>query len=94
MAFGVLYWGVWRIVLPKVFGYALVPRKETLDDGTVITLVRLRSTRAVSYLLSVCSFLARKSVNWRSVISDLLITRAANCNEIVSRLSFPSSSTA
>ncbi|KAF9496460.1 amino acid transporter [Pleurotus eryngii] len=35
---GVVYWAVWRIVLPHVFGYHLVPRKETLDDGTVITL--------------------------------------------------------
>ncbi|KAG2105845.1 amino acid transporter [Suillus discolor] len=34
---GGLYWAVWRIVLPKVFGYSLVPRKETLDDGTVVT---------------------------------------------------------
>ncbi|KAG1788728.1 amino acid transporter [Suillus plorans] len=36
---GGLYWVVWRIVLPKVFGYSLVPRKETLDDGTVVTVV-------------------------------------------------------
>ncbi|THH00445.1 hypothetical protein EW026_g2089 [Hermanssonia centrifuga] len=35
---GVLYWAAWRILLPKVFGYELVPRKETLQDGTVITL--------------------------------------------------------
>ncbi|KAG1850205.1 amino acid transporter [Suillus subalutaceus] len=34
---GVLYWSAWRIVLPKVFGYELVPRKERLDDGTVVT---------------------------------------------------------
>ncbi|EKM57703.1 uncharacterized protein PHACADRAFT_170914 [Phanerochaete carnosa HHB-10118-sp] len=37
---GVLYWAGWRILLPKVFGYELVPRKETLADGTVITRVR------------------------------------------------------
>lgn len=37
------YWAVWRILLPKVFGYALIPYKETLDDGTVVTLVRLRN---------------------------------------------------
>ncbi|KAG1796914.1 uncharacterized protein BJ212DRAFT_408460 [Suillus subaureus] len=36
---GVLYWAAWRIVLPKVFGYELVPRKERLDDGTVVTVV-------------------------------------------------------
>ena len=40
MVAGVLYWAGWRILLPKVFGYELVPRKETLTDGTVITLVR------------------------------------------------------
>lgn len=39
MAAGVIYWVGWRILLPKVFGYELVPRKETLSDGTVITLV-------------------------------------------------------
>ncbi|KAG1862348.1 amino acid transporter [Suillus tomentosus] len=36
MLAGVLYWAVWRIVLPKVFGYKLVPRKEKLDDGTIV----------------------------------------------------------
>lgn len=35
-----LYWAGWRIVLPCVFGYELVPRKETLDDGTVLMTVR------------------------------------------------------
>jgi hypothetical protein len=40
MVTGVIYWAGWRILLPKVFGYELVPRKETLPDGTVITLVR------------------------------------------------------
>ncbi|KAG2361224.1 high affinity methionine permease [Suillus spraguei] len=34
---GVLYWAAWRIILPKVFGYELVPRKERLSDGTVVT---------------------------------------------------------
>ncbi|KAF8549796.1 amino acid transporter [Imleria badia] len=36
------YWAVWRVVLPKVFGYELVSRKETLDDGTVVTLFSRR----------------------------------------------------
>lgn len=46
MFFGVGYWAVWRILLPKAFGYELVPYKETLEDGTVMTLVRaLRSLR-------------------------------------------------
>ncbi|KAH9937963.1 amino acid transporter [Amylocystis lapponica] len=37
MALGVVYWAAWR-KLPKLFGYELVSRKETLDDGTVVTL--------------------------------------------------------
>ncbi len=39
IAFGVLYWAIWRLVLPYVFKFRLVPRKEVLEDGTVITLV-------------------------------------------------------
>ncbi|KAF8437548.1 amino acid transporter [Boletus edulis BED1] len=38
MFFGVGYWAWWRVLLPKVFGYELVPRKETLEDGTVVIL--------------------------------------------------------
>ncbi|KIK81324.1 hypothetical protein PAXRUDRAFT_35907 [Paxillus rubicundulus Ve08.2h10] len=37
LAFGVLYWAAWRIVLPKIFGYELIPRKDVLADGTVVT---------------------------------------------------------
>jgi hypothetical protein len=37
MLAGVLYWAAWRIILPKVFGYELVPRKERLDDGTILS---------------------------------------------------------
>ncbi|OCH94013.1 amino acid transporter [Obba rivulosa] len=37
MAFGVLYWAAWRVV-PRWFGYEFLPRKETLSDGTVVTL--------------------------------------------------------
>ena len=36
---GVFYWAGWRIVLPKVFGYHLIPKKEVLSDGTVVTVV-------------------------------------------------------
>jgi L-type amino acid transporter 9 len=36
---GVLYWAVWKLVLPYVFGFRLVPKKEVLKDGTVVTLV-------------------------------------------------------
>ncbi|KAH9012555.1 amino acid transporter [Lactarius hengduanensis] len=35
---GVLYWAVWKIVLPYLFRFRLVPRKEVLKDGTVVTL--------------------------------------------------------
>ncbi|KAH9937972.1 amino acid transporter [Amylocystis lapponica] len=41
LATGVLYWAAWR-KLPKLFGYEWVPRKETLDDGTVVTLYSSR----------------------------------------------------
>ena len=34
------YWAVWRILLPKLFGYELVPEKQKLKDGTVVALVR------------------------------------------------------
>ncbi|KAI0685727.1 amino acid transporter [Cytidiella melzeri] len=37
MIFGVVYWAVWAIVLPKLFGYTLAPAKDVLADGTVIT---------------------------------------------------------
>ncbi|EJD50698.1 amino acid transporter [Auricularia subglabra TFB-10046 SS5] len=37
MLLGVLYWASWRVILPRVFGYELVPHKETLSDGTVVT---------------------------------------------------------
>lgn len=41
MAAGIVYWAAWRVLLPKVFGYELVPRKEKLEDGTVVTLVSI-----------------------------------------------------
>ncbi|KAH9906117.1 amino acid transporter [Epithele typhae] len=41
MAAGVVYWAAWR-VLPGYLGYELIPHKEQLNDGTVVTLVRLR----------------------------------------------------
>ncbi|KAI0765747.1 amino acid transporter [Irpex lacteus] len=37
LVFGLLYWVVWRIVLPALFGYTLVPGKAVLQDGTVVT---------------------------------------------------------
>ncbi|THG96884.1 hypothetical protein EW145_g7702 [Phellinidium pouzarii] len=37
---GIAYWAVWRIVLPRVFRYELFPTKETLSDGTVVTVFK------------------------------------------------------
>ncbi|KAJ7069425.1 amino acid transporter [Mycena amicta] len=39
MVLGVLYWAIWRVLLPKVLGYKLEPRKVQLEDGTYVTLV-------------------------------------------------------
>lgn len=39
LALGVIYWAVWRVVLPKLFGYELVPTKVILGDGTVVNVV-------------------------------------------------------
>lgn len=39
LACGVLYWAAWRIILPRIFKYELYPTKETLQDGTVVTVV-------------------------------------------------------
>jgi len=38
MVFGVIYWAVWRVILPKIYGYELVPKKVVLDDGTVVNI--------------------------------------------------------
>ncbi|KIM84444.1 hypothetical protein PILCRDRAFT_818003 [Piloderma croceum F 1598] len=42
MFVGIVYWAAWRIVLPRIFGYELTPRKERLEDGTVVTLFSRR----------------------------------------------------
>ena len=39
--FGVIFWAVWRVILPKIFKYELVPNKVILDDGTVVNVVRV-----------------------------------------------------
>jgi hypothetical protein len=44
MLVGIVYWATWRIFLPRIFGYELTPRKETLQDGTVVTLVSISPT--------------------------------------------------
>ncbi|KZS96537.1 high affinity methionine permease [Sistotremastrum niveocremeum HHB9708] len=37
MIVGVLYWFGWRVLLPRVLGYELVPVKTELQDGTFVT---------------------------------------------------------
>ncbi|KAJ7160104.1 amino acid transporter [Mycena filopes] len=44
MFFGVFYWAVWRVIMPRVFNYELVPRKEQLADGTFVTLFSHRKS--------------------------------------------------
>jgi hypothetical protein len=57
---GVLYWAVWKLVLPYVFGFRLVPRKEVLKDGTVVTLVSSQDAWS-SHRLNVAFMLFRSS---------------------------------
>jgi hypothetical protein len=59
MALGVLYWAVWRIVLPHILGFRFVPRKEVLEDGTVVTLVS-RCHNSNHRLLTVIQFSREK----------------------------------
>ncbi|KAF9010789.1 amino acid transporter [Cyathus striatus] len=44
MLAGVIYWAAWRVFFPKVLGYELIPRKEKLDDGTVVTMFSKKKT--------------------------------------------------
>ena len=37
LIFGVIYWYVWTIVLPKYHGYELEEERHTLTDGTTMT---------------------------------------------------------
>ena len=39
MLFGVLYWYVWSILLPKWQGYRLEEETNVLDDGTTVNKV-------------------------------------------------------
>ena len=39
MILGVIFWAVWRVVLPKIFIYELVPKKVVLEEGTVVVVV-------------------------------------------------------
>lgn len=43
LVFGVVYWFVWAVALPRYRGYRLEERAEILDDGTTLTrLVQVR----------------------------------------------------
>lgn len=35
--FGILYWYIWTVLLPRWGGYKLEEEDEVLDDGTKIT---------------------------------------------------------
>ena len=35
--FGIVYWYVWTVALPKWKGYRLEEKEDVLDDGTTIT---------------------------------------------------------
>ena len=35
--FGVLYWYIWTVLIPRWKGYSLEEAVEVLDDGTTIT---------------------------------------------------------
>ena len=37
IVFGLLYWYVWTVAIPKWKGYKLEERVEVLDDGTSVT---------------------------------------------------------
>ena len=39
MVFSVFYWATWWVILPRLFKYKLVPVKDKLSDGTVVTIV-------------------------------------------------------
>ena len=54
LAGGALYWTIWKLVLPHVFGFRLVQTKEVLKDGTVVTLVRKsRCSEVLSFFFAV-----------------------------------------
>jgi hypothetical protein len=60
MALGVLYWSVWRLVLPHIFGFRLVPWKEVLEDGTVVTRVSRSHNSNTQIRLTVIQFSREK----------------------------------
>ncbi|KAI0008316.1 amino acid transporter [Xylariaceae sp. FL0662B] len=39
LVFGVLYWLIWTVLLPRLGGYRLEEKQDVLDDGTAITVL-------------------------------------------------------
>jgi amino acid transporter len=39
IVFGLLYWLVWTVILPRLGGYRLEEKEDILDDGTTITVL-------------------------------------------------------
>jgi hypothetical protein len=37
IGFGVVYWLVWTVIMPRLGGYHLEEQQDVLDDGTTIT---------------------------------------------------------
>ncbi|KAI0894075.1 amino acid permease-domain-containing protein [Annulohypoxylon nitens] len=44
LLFGILYWLVWTVILPRIGRYTLEEKQEVLDDGTAITVLTRPST--------------------------------------------------
>jgi hypothetical protein len=80
MFFGAFYWAAWRIILPKLGNYKLIPGKETLNDGTVVTIVRTH-LRVFSAPLMLCYSSLMK--NWTSASSHS-VTQYLFCNFMAS----------
>ena len=79
MVFSVLYWGAWRVVLPGIFKYELVPEKAVLQDGTVVTVVCFFETMSqciimeLDVLLTVCA--SQDTISWASSLGDYFIAK-------------------
>lgn len=72
--FGILYWALWRVILPKVLKYEPVPVKETLSDGTVVTVVWIdlpQYSNCITKLNLNCSSRTRRSNDRTSASSRL-----------------------
>ena len=78
MAFAVFYWAMWKKILPWVFRYKLVPVKETLSDGTVLTVVRLPCPHASKAFAHSPSFAVRTQETGLTAILVYSVVRYHN----------------